>query len=72
MTIFNGDIVLPDVGLNEHDKKTLMEEVDIIIHCAATVRFDEHIKRAVHLNVRSTRDLLRMAKQMKQLKVIKS
>lgn len=67
--LINGDISQPDVGLNDEDKKIITSEVNVIFHCAATVRFDEPLKRACQINVRATRDLLRMTKQMKKLKV---
>lgn len=69
VSLVSGDCVLPNLGLDEETKKMLMEEVDCIFHCAATVRFDQHIKTAAYINVRATRDLLAMAKQVKHLKV---
>lgn len=65
-----GDCVQPDFGLSETDKKKLLEEVNCVFHCAATVRFDEKIRTAVNINVRATRDLLAMAREMKHLTVI--
>lgn len=65
-----GDISLPDIGLSEKDRMLLMGEVDVIFHCAATVRFDDPLRVSTELNVRSIRDLLVMAKHMKQLKVL--
>lgn len=39
-----------------------------MFHAAATVRFDEKLRRAVHTNVRATRDIIMMAREMKNLK----
>lgn len=64
-----GDCVLPDLGLDEETKGKLIDEVDVVFHCAATVRFDQHIKTAAYINVRAVRDLVVMAKQMKKLRV---
>lgn len=64
-----GDCVQSDLGLNEADKKRILAEVNCVFHCAATVRFDEKIRIAVNINVRATRDLLTMAREMKQLTV---
>lgn len=69
VTAIAGDISLPDVGLKEKDKQLVIEEVDVIFHCAATVRFDDSLRVSTELNVRSIRDLLAIAKQMKQLRV---
>lgn len=67
--MMSGDCSLPDLGLSEQDKDIFLREVDVVFHCAATVRFDEHIKVASRINVRAVRDLVELAKQMKQLKV---
>lgn len=69
VSLVSGDCVLPDLGLDEEIKKKLIDEVDVVFHCAATVRFDQHIKTAAYINVRAVRDLINMAKQMKKLKV---
>ncbi|KAL1453367.1 hypothetical protein WDU94_007507 [Cyamophila willieti] len=69
MVAITGDCLKPGVGINPEDRKTLMDNVDVVFHCAATVRFDAHLKVAVNINVRATRSLLEMAKDMKHLKV---
>lgn len=63
-----GDISLPDLGLNEIDKCKLIQEVDCVLHFAATVRFDEKLRHATYINVRGVRDLILLAKQMKKLR----
>ncbi|XP_050301949.1 fatty acyl-CoA reductase wat-like [Anthonomus grandis grandis] len=63
-----GDCSLPGLGLNVQDRKLLAEEVNVVFHVAATVRFDEKIKTAVAINIRSPRDLVRLGKEMKGLK----
>ncbi|CAH1279317.1 unnamed protein product [Diabrotica balteata] len=63
-----GDCSLPDIGLSIQDRKTLMEEINIVFHAAATVRFDEKMKTAVAINVRATEELLNLAHQMPKLK----
>lgn len=32
----------------------MAEEVSVIVHCAATVKFDENLQRAVKLNTKAT------------------
>ncbi|KAL3271471.1 hypothetical protein HHI36_021957 [Cryptolaemus montrouzieri] len=68
VAIINGDCFLPDVGIVDEDKQKIIEEVNFIIHCAATVRFDEKLKVAAYINVRSVRDLLKIARQIRNLK----
>ena len=41
----NGDITLPKLGLSDSDISTLIHEVSIIFHSAATVRFDEPLPK---------------------------
>ncbi|KAJ8982208.1 hypothetical protein NQ317_013510 [Molorchus minor] len=63
-----GDCERPNLGLGEEDRNILIKEVDIVFHVAATVRFDEKLKTAIRINVKATRDLLRLARQMPRLK----
>ncbi|KAJ4443297.1 hypothetical protein ANN_04965 [Periplaneta americana] len=46
----------------------LAEEVDVVFHCAATVRFDEKLRFAVGINVRGTESVLQLAREMRRLK----
>lgn len=59
------------MGLSISDREMLTSKVDIILHAAATVRFDENLKLAFTINVLGTRDVLDLARQMKHLKVSK-
>lgn len=65
--IINGDVSLPGLGLSAEDKKLLCDKISIVFHGAATVRFDELLKRAVLLNTRGTKLMLDLAKEMKKL-----
>lgn len=42
--VISGDCSLQDLGISESDRKLLAENVSIVYHCAATVRFDETLK----------------------------
>lgn len=69
VTVIAGDCVVPNMGLSEADRQLLMKEVDIIFHCAATVRFDEKLRVAVNINMNGTKCILEMGREMKNLKV---
>lgn len=43
-------------------------QVEVIIHAAATVRFDEKIKLATEINVRGTKEMLELAWDCRKLK----
>ncbi|KAL1501611.1 hypothetical protein ABEB36_006908 [Hypothenemus hampei] len=63
-----GDCVKEELDLSIQDRKLLSDEVNIIFHVAATVRFDEKINIATAINVRSVKDLLKWACKMPNLK----
>ncbi|CAB3258285.1 unnamed protein product, partial [Arctia plantaginis] len=56
------------LGLSEKDWSMLTDEVNIIFHVAATVRFDEPLRKATLTNIRSTREALELARNCKNLK----
>ncbi|XP_023311857.1 fatty acyl-CoA reductase 1-like [Anoplophora glabripennis] len=54
-------------NLTEEDTQTLIQNVDIIYHGAASIRFDDHLKDAVLLNTRGTKEVVDIALQAKKL-----
>ncbi|XP_037944010.1 fatty acyl-CoA reductase wat-like [Teleopsis dalmanni] len=64
-----GDCLLPNLGLSSDDYKDLVENVHVVVHSAATVRFNEPLSTALAINVRATVDLIKLAKKMQKLKV---
>ncbi|CAH1173794.1 unnamed protein product [Phaedon cochleariae] len=64
-----GDITQLDLGLNKEDTDTLINNVSIIYHIAASVRFNDFLKSAILTNTRSTRDVITLAKKLKTLDV---
>ncbi|KAL6427481.1 hypothetical protein ACFW04_008770 [Cataglyphis niger] len=63
-----GDCSQPNLGMSSQDRATIIREVSIVFHVAATLRFDEKLKLAVPINVRSTRDVLNLCKEISNLK----
>lgn len=64
-----GDVSEPNLAISESDRQLLVDTVQIIYHAAATIRFDEALKKAVLLNTRGTKLVLDLAKEMKVLQV---
>jgi len=62
-----GDCSLPGLGISESDRRKLIENVQIIFHAAATVRFDEKLKLALAINVNGTKEIMLLTKQIKSL-----
>ncbi|XP_006895133.1 PREDICTED: fatty acyl-CoA reductase 2 [Elephantulus edwardii] len=61
------DLSKSDLAISKEDLQELLSCTNIIFHCAATVRFDVHLRYAVQLNVIATQQLLLMANQMTKL-----
>jgi fatty acyl-CoA reductase len=41
VTAVRGDVTLPDLGLSPSDLQLLIENVSVVFHSAATIRFEE-------------------------------
>ena len=65
----NGDITLDGLALSSQDEQMLVDEVNIVFHCAANVRFNDPLKEAININTTGTLRMLQLAKKMKNLKV---
>mgnify|MGYP000259348948 CR=1 FL=1 len=64
-----GDCLELNLGLSTDDHKLLIEEVSVVFHGAANVRFGEPLKSAILLNTRGTREMMLLSRSMKQLRV---
>jgi fatty acyl-CoA reductase len=69
VVLITGDFEKPGLGLIEGDRSVLVREVDVIFHCAATVRFNAKLWNAVSINILGTKYMLDMAREMPHLKV---
>uniref|UniRef100_A0A182LV03 Fatty acyl-CoA reductase n=1 Tax=Anopheles culicifacies TaxID=139723 RepID=A0A182LV03_9DIPT len=65
-----GDCMQPGLGISSSDREVLTENVNIVFHLAATVRFDEKMKTAMQINVKACRDVLDLCHDMKHLKSV--
>lgn len=68
LSMIEGDCALPNLGISFTDQEKLVKEVDVVVHCAATTRFDEHLRTATYINVRALHDLIQIAEKMEKLK----
>lgn len=67
--MIKGDVSIDGLGISENDKKRLIDNVTVIFHCAANVRFDQAIEGAVNMNTLGTKRMLELAMEMKNVKV---
>ncbi|XP_075545666.1 fatty acyl-CoA reductase 1-like [Dermacentor variabilis] len=65
-----GDLTLPELGLSAEHRRALLDNVDIVFHSAAIVKFDEPLKSSIDMNVLGTRRLLQLCQGMSKLKAL--
>jgi len=68
--IIDGHLEESSMGLSPSDREWLIENVNFVFHCAATIKFNEPLDLASKINVQGTENVLALASQMKNLKVI--
>ena len=61
-----GEMTYKDCGIKKEVLEELYETLEIVIHCAAVVDFNERLDRAVELNVMGPIRLLEIAKKCKK------
>jgi len=64
-----GDMLVDGLGIGEEDRLLLQDNVNIVIHSAATVKFDEHLRIALQMNVIGVREMIELCKGMKKLEM---
>jgi fatty acyl-CoA reductase len=67
LVAIQGDITIPGLGISETDLNSLISDVSIVFHSAATVKFDEPLKTSVEFNVIGTRRLVEICHKMPKL-----
>lgn len=63
----SGDILEPHFGMSVEDQHRVCEDVSVVFHSAATVKFDEELKLSVQMNVVGVQHLLSICRKMSQL-----
>ena len=64
-----GDITMPGLGISKTDLDMLIQDVSVVFHSAATVKFDEPLRTSINFNTRGTRYVLEICHKMKKLMV---
>lgn len=57
----------PNLGFDEQTLNDLCEKVNIIFHCAATIKFNSHLRIAIRTNLTGTLRTIEFAKKLKNL-----
>lgn len=63
-----GDILHENLGVCRTDEQKMIDDVDIVFHSAATVRFDEEMKLSVDMNIHGVNRVLMFCKKLIHLK----
>ncbi|KAL4090330.1 hypothetical protein QTP88_025189 [Uroleucon formosanum] len=66
--IIEGHLEDPSMGLSSSDREWMIENVNFVFHCAATIKFNEPLELASKINIQGTEHVLELASQMKNLK----
>lgn len=69
IVVIPGDCGLLGLGISDEDRKLITDNVSLIYHFAATIRFDEKLKKAVELNTRGTLEMIKLGLECKKLEV---
>lgn len=63
-----GDVSEEGLGLSDADRTTLIDNVNVVFHSAATLDFQEPLRPTVCTNLLGTRRVMELCTQMKHLK----
>lgn len=64
-----GDMLEDRLGVSDEDRQLLEDNVNIVFHSAATVRFDEQLRLALQMNVMGVRQMVQLCRRFKHLLV---
>ncbi|XP_046975832.1 putative fatty acyl-CoA reductase CG8306 [Vanessa cardui] len=70
LVAISGDVGSPDLGISSTDRQILIDNVNVVIHSAATLDFEESLKPTVKINILGTRQVMELCQQIKNLKVM--
>ncbi|XP_077518786.1 putative fatty acyl-CoA reductase CG5065 isoform X1 [Amblyomma americanum] len=69
LVVVPGDLHEPDMGISNADRERMIHDVSVVIHSAASVRFDEPLRIATSSNVRATKRVIDFCYELQNLKV---
>jgi alcohol-forming fatty acyl-CoA reductase len=69
LTLVAGDLQKHNLGISPEDQRNLINDVEIVFHAAADVRFDESLREATEINIRGTREIMLLSQRMLNLNV---
>lgn len=64
-----GDVTLDSLGLSQVDLGNICQEVSVVFHSAACIRFNEPLKSACKIHIEGTKSVLKLSSQIKNMSV---
>lgn len=65
-----GDVSEENLGISPADRNKLIDIINVVIHSAATLDFNESLKPTVTTNLLGTRRVMELCNQLKNLKAV--
>lgn len=65
--LVQGDVTYESLGLSRDDLTNICQNVSIIFHSAACIRFNEPLKSACKIHIEGTKEVLNVAKKINQM-----
>ena len=70
LVAISGDMSLPELGISPADVNMLCDNVTVVFHSAARLKFDDDLKEAIASNVKGPQKVVALCRQLKHLKVV--
>ena len=64
------DMLKPGLGIAQNDRKRLVDELDVIISCAATVSFDDPLDHSLRLNTLAPCEIMELARECRRTPIM--
>jgi len=70
IVVISGDIGEENLGISNEDRERLFNDpsLSIVFHSAASVKFEEPLRNSIKFNLRATKTVIEMCRQIKNLK----
>lgn len=65
-----GDISEKNLGISPEDRQTLINNVHVVVHSAASLDFNQPLRTTVNINLLGTRSVMELCDQMKNLQAM--
>ena len=65
-----GDVTEPNLGISLSDEEDIVNNISVIFHVAATVKFDDDLSNAIKMNVKGTHSILQLARKINNLSAL--